>query len=319
MNLDQRKIPSYNDYTSQYYNVTKGHRVTRFSPKEAAQKIYIIGGSAVLGLEVPDEWTLPSQLQKLIGEKAEVQNYGYSGITSNEELNILKNLDLRANDIVIIYHGVNDALSGFLNADNVSTNQDEAAENHFINSLSKGEKTILKILNDIRYSLLKVHFFKNLLGDEPTFIFQNFVPDFLKNQKLIGQITDKLNEHLTHNINGMIEITNTKNAALIHIFQPYLQKNALNTPYEKNLLDNKAIYPLAVRMVLAQSYFLFGKIENGLKTYKVPTASLSGVLSTHENHGEYFLDFCHLNHEGNRLIASQIYNFLDKNDFLRKN
>ena len=67
--------------------------------------MYIFGDSTVYGSEVPDEHTIPSQLQilfnKFYPEKYIVLNYGITSFSSDKQLKMLKTVnDLKQGDIV---------------------------------------------------------------------------------------------------------------------------------------------------------------------------------------------------------------------------
>ena len=101
------------DFSGRYFNTFNGIRKTSFQPEKFESKVYIFGDSTVYGSEVPDEHTIPSQLQvlfnKLYPEKYIVLNYGIASFSSDKQLKMLKTVnDLKQGDIVIFYEGINE-------------------------------------------------------------------------------------------------------------------------------------------------------------------------------------------------------------------
>jgi hypothetical protein len=98
------------DFGGDFINVVDNTRLTVVN-KKAEKKIYFFGGSTAMSTEVPDALTIPSLLQSLIEHNRlnyEVVNLGVSSIHSNQQLQRLQTIDLRPNDIVIFYDGVNE-------------------------------------------------------------------------------------------------------------------------------------------------------------------------------------------------------------------
>jgi hypothetical protein len=174
-------------------------------------------------------------------------------------------------------------------------------------------------LNTGRHFLLKFNIFKSIIGDEPTFIFQNHVPDYLKNLDESKILSQKLNQNFQQSLKNAKSIANSNQAHFIHIFQPFLNTHSSLTKYEKLLSQNLNIYPESLKLILDQSYAVFSNIEKNDYGNILSSNQLAKTLHTHDNRQEYFLDFCHLNHVGNQLIAREIFNFLDTNNYLIEN
>ena len=99
------------DYKGQFLNVIDGLRVTTNHPAQMKQQFYVFGGSTVFCGEVSDNLTLCSQLQVLINKKnysTTVINYGRHGSTFRNRLLFLERCDLRKDDLVLFWFGVNE-------------------------------------------------------------------------------------------------------------------------------------------------------------------------------------------------------------------
>ncbi len=101
-------------YEGRYVNVdAQGQRKTIKSPAPDAKKVFMMGGSTMWGEGSPDDGTIPSHLQQILGEGYDVYNMGETGYTSVQELNYLMDQLSRGNipDIVVFYDGVNDGFT----------------------------------------------------------------------------------------------------------------------------------------------------------------------------------------------------------------
>jgi len=114
--IDRQILPNQENKTIHINNFgMRGPDITQDKPNDT-YRIFIIGGSTVYGSgSTSDKTTIPGFLQEkidnsVIDQKVQVINAGIMGSTSIEEVFRIKN-DLRNfdPDMIIIYHGVNDA------------------------------------------------------------------------------------------------------------------------------------------------------------------------------------------------------------------
>ena len=99
-------------FRSTELNVIDGRRVTVNSPSRVRQNIYLLGGSTVFCSEVPDRYTVPSFLQRLVNavdNSIAVSNHGQRGATTANRLRYFESLDgISRDDIAIFLFGDND-------------------------------------------------------------------------------------------------------------------------------------------------------------------------------------------------------------------
>jgi hypothetical protein len=111
-----------NKYHGQWMNInSQGMRKTWAPPggyAPAPKQIYVMGGSAVWGIGARDDYTIPSDLSKLLNaqhKQYQVANYGNPGFTFLQE--IVKLTLLLKNgqrpDYVVFYDGVNEVYSAY--------------------------------------------------------------------------------------------------------------------------------------------------------------------------------------------------------------
>ncbi len=110
--------------SGKYVNIdADGHRKT-WNPPDLPKRpirVFMFGGSTTWGTGSRDEYTIPSQLSKILarqfGAKVEVVNFGEGGYVNTQELiSFIKEIE-RGNvpDIAIFYDGYNDVFSAFQN------------------------------------------------------------------------------------------------------------------------------------------------------------------------------------------------------------
>jgi hypothetical protein len=103
------------DFDGRYINVVNGLRVTEPLPANPARRIVVFGGSTTFCAEVPDALTWPSQLaQRVFERETQVINAGLSGAEFANRVEALEGSNLtRSGDVVIFFVGVNDAVIGY--------------------------------------------------------------------------------------------------------------------------------------------------------------------------------------------------------------
>jgi len=102
------------DFDGRYIKVVNGLRVTEPVPANPTRRIVAFGGSTTFCAEVPDSLTWPSQLARsVLGREIEVINAGLSGAKFADRVNAFEGLGLtNPGDVVIFFVGVNDAVIG---------------------------------------------------------------------------------------------------------------------------------------------------------------------------------------------------------------
>lgn len=103
------------DFEGRYINVEGGLRVTEPLPANPSQRIVAFGGSTTFCEHVPDALTWPSQLARRVLEReTQVINAGLSGAEFANRVKAFEELNLtRSGDVAIFFVGVNDAVIGY--------------------------------------------------------------------------------------------------------------------------------------------------------------------------------------------------------------
>jgi hypothetical protein len=111
---DGQRVPR--QFRSSSINVVGGHRrTTQMSGVDSAgtrsRTIWVLGGSTVLCVESPDDWTLPSRLARHVAPtlRRQVVNCGASGATARNRIAYARaGIATERGDCVVLYFGVNE-------------------------------------------------------------------------------------------------------------------------------------------------------------------------------------------------------------------
>lgn len=106
------------EFTGKWFNFQNGIRVTTDQPNHAKYTIYMFGSSTTANIEVPDNMTIASHLQRLVGGEYRVINLGRGAQSTSQQLGVLESTTLTAGDIVIWYDGYVDIVGIYNTARN---------------------------------------------------------------------------------------------------------------------------------------------------------------------------------------------------------
>ena len=269
------------NYKGKWINVKKNRRVTTNEPKDYLRTIYLFGGSTVYNGEVPDNLTIASQLASLGANEYlyKVVNMGATSIHSAQQFGRLKSeISLNKGDLVIFYDGVNDVLQRIIyeNRDGYMVGQPK--KESFWMKLLRSKRKYSSILQ-IMYSEM----IKNTKETSSTLI-KDSIDDYI-------DILVKTNKYVEK-----------RGAVFYHFLQPTLfTKNKLNE-YEQMLIEKgEPFVPMQFVDPYKKTYPL---IEDRLSNYDF-SFSLTGVFNKLDE--SPYLDYCHINHVGNKIISENIW------------
>ena len=292
-----------NEFHGKYFNVVGGKRVTVGQPDAFVNTVYVFGGSTIYNSEVPDSLTIPSVMQRLFsrnyGDRFKVENLGTTTVTTAQQLERLKSIDLKPNDIVIFYDGVNDVLQGVYQANPEETMVE--TNRRIINEMGVGQRLLFYVFNWLqrRSTFVKIFF-------DP---YTHEGPRHLKDKALVGELLAGMGKRYQENIMAAASYTAAKDALFFHFLQPQLFSKSGHSEYEKKLMANKYIVHVGTEYSFRAGYKVLkavhGKLSGVLRDFDV-----SGVLDEQIQGDEYYLDFCHVEDKANRKIAVSIFDIV---------
>jgi len=297
-----RDVVELDDYRGEYFNVTDGFRVTTDGPPDSKRRILLFGGSTLFGQEVPDEHTIASYLQRMVNDAGlqwRVANYGLPGMNASQQVSILKTVTLREGDIVIFYHGVNDiyyvvfggASDGWIpGVPNFRPIQE-------LNSWAQWMKQWHARLKNYSHT-----------ADLALDIFDRSVPTTISNEDVLGRGLEVAATRFRAALKEAQGIVVTSGAEFEHYLQPTIYDVDQRSSYESGLLTHYLETPPGVDIAFEKGYPKLLEVSLELQIEGISFMDIRDALDRRHEYGEIFLDFCHLNHVGNWLIAQRLFN-----------
>ena len=301
------------DFQGQYINIEHGLRRTTDSPARGQQRVFVLGGSAVYGAEVPDSETIPSHLQRLLNARQpgywRVENYGTISVTTGQQLELLKILPVEPGDLVIFYDGVNDIVQGIFNGDPQGW---IVGENRKDLRAAGPWKTLLVKIN-AKYAASKLQDYSAFAGT----VLGNLVNSanlhrkpHLDDAAKVAALARETASLFRANIEEANRIATGQGAGFLHFLQPQVFAAARRTPYEETLVRNYYINPNGLETAFTAGYPLLR--DAVLHTPGTASCDLAGVLDDRQPGEEFYLDFCHVNHSANARIAAAMMQCMSK-------
>lgn len=296
------------DYKSKNINVIDSLRVTLYQNKNAENLIHIFGGSSIYCQEVKDDHTVASYLQKMINDLSKnynVINHGVPAYMTKHQVMKLKEISLNKRDIVIFYSGNNDIT--FIvdrdDKDGVTAESGFRRAQHNIKHYNFYEKLILNTYLKFPKSKFFKLLYKNIT-----------IPNLIG----IGVHKKSLDENLKYLADNYIEqlfiakkFTLDQKAYFYNFLQPnlYIKKVETLTEEEKFIISNEVKISHSSKIPYELAYPMLKK-ELKLK-FKDLSYDLTSIFD--ELTEDIYLDFIHVNHIGNEIIAKSIFKYIKKN------
>ncbi|MCZ4353639.1 hypothetical protein O4H61_14055 [Roseovarius aestuarii] len=280
MAADSNKV-YLKDFEGRWYNVVDGHRKTVDQPENAQRKIYLFGGSTVFNIEVPDEYTIASQLQKMVNrvtDSTAVINMGVTSIDSGQQLSrLVEDIRLQPQDIVLFYDGVNDVMQRV-----VYENQDG-----YMIGRPKEEPFLPRLLRKLAGELA---------------IFRVALNQAERDKAIDPEVINSATDAYLSVLNTAQAFSLDSGATFYHFLQPTIYTKRETNTYENSILDRDATSgSQLVKSAYEQTYPVFQSALSNVPFSTDLTAAFDGLDPSP------YLDFCHINHVGNRVIAESIF------------
>lgn len=293
-------VAELRDFHGQYFNVVGGFRVTTDAPPNPERRVLMFGGSTLFGQEVPDSQTIPSHLQRLLnaqGVRWEVRNYGLVGMNSVQQTRILKGVNLRKGDIVTYYHGVNDiyyvVFGGYRDG--------------WVNGVPAFRP--VQKLGPLHKALHKWHQrFKDysFTAQVALDIYERARPTTVTDPKTLEDNVEFATGQFRTAVIQAAAIAGASGADFVQFLQPQIFANAQRSAYEENLIANPLGTAPGVETAFRKGYPRLRETAVALQREGVDYRDISDALDRRRPGEEVFLDFCHVAHHGNELVAQRM-------------
>ena len=293
------------DFEGRYIHVRDQLRVTSNQPASCEKRILVFGGSTIFCNEVPDSFTVCSYLQRMVEEKFPgrycVMNYGVASVNTAQQWERLKMVPVDSNDVVLMYDGVNDIFNTLYSNNPGGTifqMQKDAYES------SGTFRFFYKIMNRFRGSRLV-----QLLFDPYT----SEAPAHLANGSMLSELGVKLLDQYTGYTAASRDYCYDNGARFHHFLQPDIYIESKWSVYEETMMKYTSYPGARDAFMTGRDLLMKGVVQ--LNTVDSSSTDLSGIFA--DSGQEVYLDFCHVAHEGNRIIAAHIFNTLVERKILR--
>lgn len=266
--------------TSPLINYINGLRKTSFvqSHQVSGPKIRLFGGSTIDCQEVPDDYTVASQLQLRFNSSPllnnfEVINYGVSGATLNSNFLHFNQIDVLKGDICIFFFGANESFS-----------------TEFFKT-KRRLSWVPKFKQAFEFS--KKHQLITLYR-----LFEKYI-EFDDSSPLIA----KKVQDVEKTFSSIDSLCRSKDAKFIAVLQPILHTRAPLTQF-----DEASLYYFP-KTRFNDRLFLFEKFKNALKPQSF---FFDGREIFNQTNLDVYLDWVHTNYQGNKIIADYFYSIIQQ-------
>lgn len=293
-------IAELRDFRGRYFNVVNGFRVTTDTPSDPERRVLMFGGSTLFGQEVPDRHTVASYLQRMLNEAGvrwQVRNFGLPGMNAAQQTLILKRVALRPGDIIVYYHGVNDVYYLVFGGHPQGWQRGVPAFRPVqkLSAVHKWMHAWHQKLKDYSYT-----------AQVALDIYQRGIPDTVTDAAQMRQELAHTEESFRTAVLEAVAIAAAADASFVHFLQPTAYSAATLSSYERETLKNPLVTAPGVDIAFREGYPRLLGVAKELETDGVAFYDISDALDGRQPGNEVLLDFCHLNHEGNRMIAQRM-------------
>jgi lysophospholipase L1-like esterase len=268
-------------FTGAYFNFTAGERMTTDRPETADSRVLLFGGSTMVSGEVPDWETIPSHLQRLFndaGRRVQVINRGVLSMDTAGMTSRLLSTTVARGDVVIFYGGVNDVY------------------NFVFHDRSARDPLLLGALMRFR----SVSAFARLVAGIAWYA----VPRTVTDSRRLARNTATVERQYSESLVQAATFVAAHGGRFYNVLQPHIYTLRSLSAYERRVVGRENA-GLAIAFQAAYPSLKQAGID--LAHQGVVSFDISDALDRRPNGEELYLDFCHVNHMANAVIADRIY------------
>lgn len=294
-------------FDGKYINI-EAEGIRKTTTSKDGRVIRFFGGSTMWGARVIDKNTIPSWFGQCNSDGYKIVNHGESGFNARQELATLINVFLKKEktDLVVFYDGVNDV--DFLCNPEMSI-PGHRRELQFRQKLMTQNSTQSYMKgNDTMLALGKGFFYKLFLNNTVQVLDRTIGKYITKESQLAYTChldenrAEKVADNLLNCWKTGHEVAAKNGSDFIAILQPNIYVDAANHEYlhkERSGLQAKnfqKVYKILKEKIQEEKLDWIFDFSNILDGTKDPL----------------YFDFCHLNGEGNKIVADRICEVIDQ-------
>jgi hypothetical protein len=290
------------DFHGTYFNVQDGMRSTTDQPASWDHRVLVFGGSTVFDQEVPDQYTLPSCLQRLLnqqsGPRYRVENYGTPSMIAHQQTERLLRSPLQPGDMVVFYDGVNDVLRTIYNGQPEGPYRAGFNNDGGVRKLSGVQAWLYPLCFRLKdYSYVVTLLFRGM--DSPR-------PAVLVDESTLSRNLDAAEAGYLEALTQARDYAEAHRARFVHVLQPQLFSRPRHSTYEKKILHNDLLTYPGLDQAYAVGYPRLRQAARTAASAGMLHVDASDSLDARREGEEFYFDFCHVNHAANERLARQI-------------
>lgn len=278
------------DATGEYINVEGGLRRTTNQPAVPDRRILLFGGSTIQSDQVPDDETIPSHLQHLINEQCSasvaVFNYGVGSMDLRQLAVRLRDTSIAPGDLVVFYSGVNTIYyplysGGWFSGPPASRPLLEAVLDR-----AAPFSAAAMVVADVR---------------------ARAAPRTIADAGRLQRGLDRVERQYRTEVLTAHRFAADRGAGFVNFLQPQLFATPLSTDERHALARNYLSTPAGLDVAYREGYPRLRRALAAAAHEGVESHDISTILASDEVPAEVFLDFAHINHTGNALVANAMF------------
>jgi hypothetical protein len=290
------------NFQGRHIHVSDHRRQTTDVPADPVQRVHLFGGSTLFCAEVPDQWTIASCLQRLLnarpGPRLAVENHGVCSMIARQQTACLLATPIQPGDVVIFYDGVNEVFYPVYNG-NLRGWQPGDSTDGGVRQLGRVQRTLYPLCFRYKDASAIARLFFTRLEVCP--------PRTVANHQTLAQNLDGAEAGYRQALIGAQKAVARQGGRFVHFLQPNIFTLPHHSHDERRVIQNelKALPGLDTAFELG-----YPRLRNALGDAAregIVSVDLSDALTQRRLKQQFYLDFCHVNHEANERIAQLIF------------
>jgi len=297
------------DFRGRWVNVIDHNRVTVGQPKKFKNRIIMVGSSTLFSVHVPDEFTIASQLQKLLNfrypETYAVINLSVPSINSNQVYMLVRSIQkIDDGDIIITYSGPDiydglvrgNMIGSHFGAKNTADTIPVIARRIYIEHLLPLAPWLASVRRLQRWNYTRL-------------------PAHIEEPATANALADLASRLYAWNILKSAYHVHSLGGVFFYFASPSIFDLKQQSAYKKYLITNPLLTPPGTVEAYSIGSSYFGRTIDVTKGLGIKYIDDFSNFAGEFANKEIFLDAFHVNHDGNIFMAHAIFDRLVAEEF----